>query len=418
MDTPHVLDQPITLAPAGHDLPGEAARLRALGPLIRVTLPGGIPAWYPTRHDVLEQIILHPEVGKDPRRHWRDWPKVAENPEWSWLLGWIGEQNMFTASGSDHARLRKLIAPSFTARRTKAMRPIVERITAELLDALEKAPAGEPVDLRTAYAHPLPMRVICELIGLPEEMRPDFARLIENVVDTTVTPEQALANYAELQTALEDLIACKRRHPADDLTTEVINARDQEDRLTDDELRGTLLLVIGGGHETTVNLISNAIHALLTHPDHLAAVIDGCITWPAVIEATLRWAPSIANLPLRFTLAPLTFAGVTIPKGEAILTTYLAANHDPARHGADACRFNPARERGSGHLSFGIGVHRCLGAELARMEAGIALPALFERFPAIRLATDIKPTDQVPSFLVQGWQRLPVHLHASSAASE
>ncbi|MDI9835523.1 cytochrome P450 [Streptomyces sp. KAU_LT] len=399
----------IAIDPFGADIPGESARLRARGPIVPVELPGGIPAWAPTTYDTLRELILDPRVSRDPRQHWRLWPEVGEHPSWGWILGWVGVVNMLSTYGGDHARLRKLVAPSFTQRRTEMMRPRVEAITAELLDALDTG--GDAVDLKAAFAHPLPMRMICELFGVPDGLREDTATLIAAIMDTSdPTPEHAAFVQERIGSVLGALIAHRRQHPGDDLTSELIRVRDEDgDRLSDEELLYTLLLVIGAGFETTVNLIGNAVVALLTHPDQLAAVRSGEIGWDAVIDETLRVHPSIASLPLRFAVTDLEVGDVTVPAGDAIITTYAAANLDPAHYGPDAGGFDAARGADD-HLSFGIGVHRCIGAPLARMEALTALPALFDRFPGLRLTAAEEELRQVPSFIAFGWQEIPVRL--------
>ncbi|MEU9385571.1 cytochrome P450 [Streptomyces sp. NPDC048279] len=402
----------IALDPFGSDIPAESARLRALGPLVPVELPGGIPAWAPTGYDVLRELILDPRVSKDPRRHWRLWPQIGEHPSWGWVLGWIGVVNMLSAYGPDHTRLRKLVAPSFTHRRTEAMLPRVTAIAGELLDAVAAAGAdGSAVDLRAELAHPLPMRMICELFGVPDELRDGTGELIAAIMDTSdPTPEHAAFVQERIGTVLGGLIAYKATRPGDDMTTELIRVRDEDgDRLGDEELLYTLLLVIGAGFETTVNLIGNAVVALLTSPVQLAAVRAGTVGWDAVIDETLRVHPSIAALPLRFAVTDLKVADVTVPAGDAIITTYAAAGLDPEHYGADADVFDAARGADD-HLSFGLGVHRCIGAPLARAEALAALPALFDRFPGLRLAVGAQELRQVPSFIAFGWQEIPVRL--------
>ncbi|MFF4046256.1 cytochrome P450 family protein [Streptomyces chartreusis] len=397
------------LDPFGADIPGESARLRALGPIVPVDLPGGIPVWAPTGYDTLKELILDPRVSKDPRQHWRLWPEMAEHPSWGWILGWVGVVNMLSTYGTDHARLRKLVAPSFTQRRTEVMRPRVEAITGELLDALDKGDAE--VDLKAGFAHPLPMRMICELFGVPDELQEATGTLIAAIMDTSdPSPEHAAFVQEQIGTVLPALIAHRSEHPGDDLTTELIRVRDEDgDRLSDEELLYTLLLVIGAGFETTVNLIGNAVVALLTHPEQLADVRSGRIGWDAVIDETLRVHPSIASLPLRFAVSDIEVGDVTVAAGDAIITTYAAAGVDPAHYGPDADSFDASRGADD-HLAFGIGVHRCIGAPLARVEALTALPALFERFPDLRLAVREEELRQVPSFIAFGWQEIPVLL--------
>ncbi|WP_372498222.1 cytochrome P450 [Streptomyces marispadix] len=281
-------------------------------------MPAGIRAWSVGSFGLLKRLLTDERVSKDPRQHWPAWQRGEFHD--TWIRSWVGVTNMFTSYGADHRRLRKLVAPAFTARRTEAMLPRVERITGELLDAMAGLPPGEPVDLRGAYAHPLPMGVICELFGVPDEQRPDMARLVERIMDTSVSPEEAARTAEEVQSAFGALVALKRREPGEDLTSVLVSARDDEtgSKLSEAELLDTLLLVIGAGHETTVNLIGNAVHALLTHPAQLELVLDGRVSWNDVIEETLRWAPSIASLPLRYAVEDIELGAELVGDAEEL----------------------------------------------------------------------------------------------------
>ncbi|MCB5906811.1 cytochrome P450 family protein [Streptomyces pinistramenti] len=401
--------QLIAIDPTGSDIHAEADRLRELGRATLVQLPDGPEAWSINSHKLLKELLTDPRVSKNAREHWPAWQR-GEYHE-TWLQTWVGVSNMFTAYGADHRRLRKLIAPAFTARRTDAMLPSVERITTALIDDLAAAQAGAVTDLREGFAHPLPMQVICELFGIPEgETRSELARLAE-IIMTSVDPEEAGITLVATQELLGGLVASKRREPGEDLTSLLVSERDDEGHtMSEQELIDTLLLVLIAGHETTVNLIGNAVHNLLTHPDQLQLVRDGKASWNDVIEETLRWTPSVANLPLRFAVEDIAIPdGPTIRKGEAILAAIAATGRDPEQHGPTAGEFNILRADVE-HLSFGHGVHRCLGSPLARMEARVALPALFERFPDLEFAAPAASLEPSGGFIVGGFRTLPVRL--------
>ncbi|WP_059006279.1 cytochrome P450 family protein [Streptomyces specialis] len=390
--------------PTARDVAAEAARLRRIGDVVPVELPGGITAWAPTRHALLKALLTDDRVSRDPWRHWTPWRDgwIDAHPETHWIHTWVGLRSMITAYGPDHRRLRGLVAPAFTARRTAGLRPAVGRLPAGLLDGPDALPPGGPVDLRKRFAHPLPMGVICDLLGVPGEMRPALRHFFDAIIDTTLPGEEAARVLGGLRAALADLVARRRREPGDDLTSALIAARDDGDGLTENELVDTLLLIVGAGHETTVNLLGNATVALLSHPEQLALVRAGRVPWTHVIEETLRWAPSVAHLPLRFAVTDIDIAGVTIGAGEAILGTFGAVGWDPDFHGPEAHLFDVTREP-SKHLAFGHGAHHCLGAPLARLEALVALPALFERFPGLALGQPAASLEPYPSFVTHGY---------------
>ncbi|MER6738808.1 cytochrome P450 family protein [Streptomyces puniciscabiei] len=400
---------PYVLDPAGHDIRAEGAQLRARGPVTKVILPGDVPAWSISSHTLLEQLLTDPRVSKDPRQHWPRFIAGKITPEWP-LYAWVSVTNMFTAYGSDHRRLRRLVTPAFTARRTAQLLPRVERIVASVLDDLPGAVIDGVVDLRQHFAYVIPMLVITELMGVPEgSIAVGIRACIDNIFNTGLGPEDAAANHHATYHLLNDLIDYRRRKPGNDLTSYLIASGDSNESLTETEVVDTLLLIIAAGHETTVNLLDNAVYALLTSPDQLHLVRTGKVTWTDVIEESLRVDAPVAHLPLRYAVEDITVAGTTIPKGDAILASYAAAGQDPEHHGPSAGVFDATREI-KDHLAFGYGVHYCLGAPLARMEAATALPALFRRFPSLALARSATRIEPVPSFISNGHRSLPATL--------
>lgn len=400
MDDIYVLD------PTGRDRVGEDAKLRDRGPASRVDILG-VQAWSVSHPGILRDLLNDPRVSKDPRRHWPAFEQAVA----TWPLAiWVAVRNMFTAYGDEHRRLRRLVQGAFTARRTRAMVPAVEEITDRLLDRLARHGTGT-VDLRAEFAYPLPILVICRLMGVPSELEGKMRQLVDNVFATTLSPEEQAANTTSLYTLLGELIALKRQQPGEDLITFLISERDDDNNaLTDDELTDTLLLVISAGFETTVALITNALRNLLTHPGQLAAVREGRAAWTDVVEETLRRDAPVAHLPLRYAVQDIELRdGTVIARGDAILASYAAAGRHPERHGEDADAFDVLR-LDKEHLAFGHGVHMCLGAPLARLEAATALERIFARYP--RLSLDVAESDLVtlPSLISASPAALPARL--------
>lgn len=404
---------PVVVDPSGSDIHGENVRLREQGRATRVRLPGGVVAWAITDHDLIKRLLTDSRVSRDAYQHWPAWENGEGELAKSWSMAqWVSERNMLTAYGTEHTRLRKLVAKAFTARRTVALRPRIEAITCELLDQLAATPHGQVVDIRAEFAYPLPIQVICELLGIPAAMRKELLRMVGEIFRTSVSVEDAQANVVAMYALMGELVAVRREDPGDDLASALISARDEDGAsgLSELELIDTLILMIGAGHETTVNLLDHAIHTLLTHPAQLRLVRAGEASWGDVIDEVLRLEAPIANLPMRYAVERIELDDVTIAKGDAMIISFAAAGRDTLVHGDTADRFDITRPTRRDHLAFGHGVHHCLGAPLARCEASIALPALFSRFPDLACAV---PADQLrlsESFISNGHLALPVLL--------
>ncbi|QJS14703.1 cytochrome P450 [Streptomyces argyrophyllae] len=409
--TPHRLD------PAGGCPHAVNARLLARGAVVPVELPGGIEGMAVLGHEALKEFLQHPQVAKDAR-HFTALREGRVGAGWP-LLTFATVPGMTTADGDDHRRLRSLAARAFTPRRVAELRPRIEELTESLLDGLARAAAsGDGVaDLRRHFALPLPMGVICELLGVDVEFRDRLHRLGSLVVATDTAPAEAVAANRELLAVLAEIAAAKAARPGDDLTSALLAAHDEGgDRLGEQELIGTLLLMIIAGHETTLNLITNAVRALCAHPEQLGLVRAGRASWADVVEETLRWDAPVSYFPFRYPVRDLTVAGTLVPAGTPVLAGYSAAGRDPAAHGPDAGRFDLTRSARPGavrHLSLGHGAHYCLGAPLARLEATVALERLFTRFPSLRLA--VPEADLVPhaGFVGNSVRALPVRLAAA-----
>ncbi|ANH89930.1 cytochrome [Streptomyces sp. SAT1] len=406
-------EQPvIVLDPTGSDHHAEDRASRARGAGARVDILG-VSAWAVTDPALLERLLTSPDVSKDAVRHWAALSGTAAARP---LALWVTADSMFTAYGTDHRRLPRMIAPAFGARRIEAPRPGAESTVAALLDALAALSAGEGADLRARFAHPLPIAVISRLMGVPESRRDGFRAGVDGIFDATVTAEQAAANgaavFADLKGADRPRTArAARRH---DLPGGRGPRRGGDGGgLSGTELRDTLPLMLSAAYETTVNAIDQAVTALLRDTSQLARVRAGQADRSDVVEERVRHEPAVKHLPLRYAVKDIPLPGdQIIPRGDAILASYAAANRHPDRHGPGADRFDVTRPV-KDHMAFEYGVHSCLGAPLARMEAATTLRRLFDRFPGIELAVSadrLRPLRSLRSLISNGYLPLPVRL--------
>ncbi|WP_181803678.1 cytochrome P450 family protein [Streptomyces shenzhenensis] len=401
---------PYRLDGTGADIHGEAAALRALGPAARVLLPGGIPAWSVTDPHLIRRLLTHPDISKDAHQHWPAYINEEIPADWP-LRIWVDVRNALSAYGPEHTRLRRPLAAAFSPRRVRALTPQIEMITRTLLDELQTAGPDQTVDLRADFAWRLPLLVVNAVLGVPGDLHDASRDAIGDLFATGLSPERAAQAPVTTYELINRLIARKREQPGDDVTSGLIAAH-AEGQLTDRELADSLMLLIGAGHETTVNLLDHASVNLLLHPVQLALATSGQIGWERVVEEALRHQAPIATIILRFPVRDVHDepTGLTFAHGEAIAINYAAAGRDPGLHGDDADRFDITRATVHDHLAFGHGAHLCLGAELARIEARIALAALFARFPGMRLAVEAEQLRSLPSLISNGHAQVPVVL--------
>lgn len=386
------------------------ARLRERAAAVPVLLPGDVHGFAITRHEQLRDFLAEPGVSKSPA-HFAALRRGDIPAGWP-LIGFATVPGMTTADGDDLRRLRGLVAQVLTQRRVEGLRPRVVELTDALLDNLAVAAAreGGVADLRRQVALPLPLAVISELLGVDERYREPLHRLSNVVLSAFAAPEEVLAAGRQLPALLAEIAAERSKHPGDDLTSALIAAREENgDRLSEAELIGIMQIVIIAGHETTFNLITNAVRALCAHRDQLDLVLAGTATWAQAVEETLRFDGPLNYFPFRYPVRDISVDGVTIPAGTPVLAGYASAGRDRRAHGEDADSFDITRDT-SRHLSFGHGPHFCLGAPLARLEATVALERLFTRFPRLDLAVDDAELPRQVSFTGNTTTRLPVRI--------
>ncbi|MFJ9894634.1 cytochrome P450 [Streptomyces sp. NPDC091280] len=370
------------------------AMLRERGPVHLVRLPESDQhhvTWLIVGHEEARAALADPRLAKDGSR-------IGVTFLDEELIG----KYLLAADPPDHTRLRGLVTRSFTMRRVEELRPRVQQITDELLDAM--LPLGR-ADLVESLSYPLPITVICELLGVPDMDRAEFRKLSTEAVAPT-SPGSEYDAFVRLAEYLGELIEAKRRAgPGGDLLGDLIRTTAEDgDRLSPRELRGMAFVLLVAGHETTVNLLTSGIHALLAHPDQLAALRADMTLLDGAVEEMLRYEGPVENATFRFAAERLEIAGTTVEKGDPVMVGLTAADRDGDRFPAPD-RFDIRRDT-RGHLAFGHGIHYCLGAPLARLEARTAIRTLLERAPG--LALDGPPGDWLPGMLMRGMRALPV----------
>ncbi|GAA3454260.1 cytochrome P450 [Dactylosporangium matsuzakiense] len=377
------------------------AQLREESPVRPVTLPNGMEIWLVTRYADCRAALADPRLSK--RQGAGDNARSLAQPVRSPLT-----RHLLANDPPDHTRLRRLVSREFTARRVEALRPRVGELSAALIASLRER--GASADLVEDYAVHLPIQVICELLGVPIEDQADFRRWTSVMVSASASaggagvPEAAAAFVGYLL----GLIGRKRAAPAGDLLSALIATRDEGDRLDEDELTSMAFLLLLAGHETTVNLIGSGMYTLLTRPDVRRSLEADPALVPAAVEEFLRLESPVETATSRTATEPVTYGGVTIPAGAMVAISLLAADRDPERF-PEPDAFDLGRPDNQ-HLAFGYGIHYCLGAPLARLEAQIAFTDLLAAFPGMALAVPADRVDWRPGTLIRGPVALPVTL--------
>ncbi|MFJ9683420.1 cytochrome P450 [Streptomyces sp. NPDC101194] len=383
------------------------ANLRETAPVCPMRPPHGIDTYLITRYEDARAALTDPRLSKDMYGAMDAYRRIFGDS--SVAL----DDHMLNSDPPKHTRLRKFVGSAFTPRRVESLRPRIQDVVETLLDGC--APR-EPVDLLPAFAFPLPIIVICELLGVPQEERPELQRLSTTVAQTGFDKEAKQAQQMaeeSLHAYFTDLLARKRSRPGEDLLSALVEARDENGGLTEQELISTAFLLMFAGHKTSAYLIGNGIHHLLTHPEQLRAVQQNPELIGPAVEELLRYDGSVESATFRFATEDVRIAGTRIPKGSLVQIALSSANRDPRKFDApDAFDVTRPEKPQSAHLGFGHGIHYCLGASLARLETQLALTGLFSRFPRAALADPAReaPWMEVPFPAFRGLAELPVVL--------
>ena len=381
------------------------ARLRAEAPVYRTLLPDRQPAWLITRYD---DVLL---ALKDEQRFTKD-RLAAKTPEqlkkMPWMPGMFAPlaRTILDTDFDEHARLRGLIHLAFTPRRIEQMRARVQALADTLLDEAERR--GH-MELIHDYALQIPLTIICEMLGIPAQDRPQFHRWTKTLVNLSASPHAQVLLLPQLMLMLRylrRLFKQRRADPRDDLISALATAEESGQRLTDDELLGMVFVLILAGHETTVNLIGSGALALLENPDQMRRLRQQPELIKTAIEELLRYVSPVDQATERYAREAVTLHGVAIPKGELVLAVIASANRDE-QYFPDPDRLDLGRENNK-HLAFGLGAHYCVGAPLARLEGQIAIQTLATRLPNLHLAATPRALRWRPGLTVRGLEALPV----------
>ncbi|MER5418815.1 cytochrome P450 [Streptosporangium roseum] len=377
------------------DPPKELIQAREHSPISHFPFPDGHQGRLITGYDLVRSVLADPRFSSR-RELMRHHPlvdlgeiEVPPAPPGEFLL----------MDDPQHSRYRKPLVGKFTVRRMRLLTERVEQVTAEHLDAMEKA--GPSADLVTAFAKPIPSIIICELLGVPYEDRGSFQENIDKFLGGEVGDEELIAAYTATQQYLAELVAAKRANPTDDVLSDLLDSD-----LTDEELQGIALILLSAGFDTTANMLALGTFALLQNPEQLAALRAEPALADRAVEELLRYL-SVAKTFMRTALEDVEVGGQTIKAGTTVILSYATANRDPERF-ADPHALDLRRQDG-GHLAFGHGIHQCLGQQLARVELRVALPALVNRFPTLRLAVPAEEVGLRPETAdIYGVKSLPV----------
>ncbi|HET9380989.1 MAG TPA: cytochrome P450 [Streptomyces sp.] len=379
------------------------AELRARGRVIHYEPTG---QWLVPHHADVSALLRDRRLGRTYRHRFthEEFGRAAPPPEQE-PFHTLNDHGMLDLEPPDHTRIRRLVSKAFTPRTVERLRPYVERLAGDLVDRLVAAGGG---DLLTDVAEPLPVAVIAEMLGIPEAdrapLRPwsaDICGMYE-LNPPEETAARAVRASVEFSDYLRELIAERRRHPGDDLMSGLITAHDDGERLTEQELVSTAVLLLNAGHEATVNATVNGWYALFRHPGQLAALRADPALVPSAIEELMRYDTPL-QLFERWVLDDIGIGGTTVPRGAEIALLFGSANHDPAVF-TDPARLDLTR-RDNPHISFSAGIHYCIGAPLARLELAASMTALLTRAPALTLAAEPR---RKPNFVIRGLEELRV----------